>query len=80
MYFVNLLIITRIISNLFLIIKSSDFGSFVIKFIVTESYSFFGTVVNLIYLYNKYLIILFYWQIMQLLIYIIIYFLNLKKI
>ena len=60
MYFVNLLIITRIISNLFLIIEFSDFGNFVIKFIIIESYNFFGTLVNLIYLYNKYLIILFY--------------------
>ena len=60
MYFVNLLIITKIISNLFFVIKFSDFGNFVIKFIITESYSFSGTLVNLIYLYNKYLIILFY--------------------
>ena len=60
MYFVNLLIITKIISNLFLIIGSSDFGNFVIKSIIIESYNFFGTMVNLIYLYNKYLTILFY--------------------
>ena len=61
MYFVNLSIITKIISNLFLIIGSSDFDSFVIKFIIIEFYSFFGTIVNLIYLYSKYLVILFYW-------------------
>ena len=60
MYFVNLLIITRIVSNLFLIIESSDFGSFVIKSIVTESYNFSGILVNLICLYNKYLATLFY--------------------
>ena len=60
MYFVNLLIITKIILNLFFVIEFSDFGSFVIKFIITESYSFSDTLVNLIYLYNKYLIILFY--------------------
>ena len=60
MYFVNLLIITRIISNLFFIIGFFNFGNFVIKFIITEFYNFSGTLVNLIYLYNKYLIILFY--------------------
>ena len=60
MYFVNLSTITRIESNLFFVIKSSDFDNFVIKFIVTEFYSFAGTLVNLIYLYGKYLIILFY--------------------
>ena len=59
MYFVNLLIITKIILNLFFVIKSFDFGSFIIKFIITESYNFSGTLVNLIYLYNKYLTILF---------------------
>ena len=61
MYFVNLLIITRIISNLFFVVESSDFGNFVIKSIITEFYSFSNTLVNLIYPYNKYLIILFYW-------------------
>ena len=60
MYFVSLSIITRIILNLFFIIKSFDFGSFVIKFIIIEFYNFFNTLVNLIYLYNKYLAILFY--------------------
>ena len=60
MYFVNLLIITRIISNLFFVIRSFNFGSFIIKSIITESYNFSSTLVNLIYLYNKYLIILFY--------------------
>ena len=62
MYFVNLSIIIRIESNLFFVIKSSDLESFMIKFIVIESYSFVGILVNLIYLYNKYLAILFYWQ------------------
>ena len=61
MYFINLSTITRIESNLSFIIKSSDFGNFVIKFIVIESYNFSNTLVNLIYLYDKYLIILFYW-------------------
>ena len=60
MYFVNLSTITRIISNLFFVIRFSDFGNFVIKSIITESYSFFNTLINLIYLYNKYLAILFY--------------------
>ena len=60
MYFVNLSIITKIESNLFFVVKSSDFGNFVIKFIVTKSYNFADILVNLIYLYNKYLIILFY--------------------
>ena len=60
MYFVNLLIITRIESNLFFVIKSSDFNNFVIKSIITESYNLSGTLVNLIYLYDKYLTILFY--------------------
>ena len=59
MYFVNLLIITKIISNLFFVIKFSNFGSFVIKSIITEFYNFSSTLVNLIYLYNKYLVILF---------------------
>ena len=60
MYFVNLSIITKIILNLFFVIRFSDFDNFVIKSIIIESYSFFGTLVNLIYLYNKYLAILFY--------------------
>ena len=60
MYFVNLSTITRIESNLFFVVKSSDFGNFVIKSIVTESYNFADILVNLIYLYGKYLIILFY--------------------
>ena len=54
MYFVNLSIITRIKSNLFFIIKSSDFSNFVIKFIIIKSYNLSGTLINLIYLYNKY--------------------------
>ena len=60
MYFVNLSTITKIESNLSFIIEFSDFGNFVIKFIVTESYNLSGTLVNLIYLYNEYLITLFY--------------------
>ena len=60
MYFVNLSTIIRIELNLFFIIKSFDFSSFVIKFIIIKSYNLFGTLVNLIYLYDKYLIILFY--------------------
>ena len=50
----------RIISNLFFVVKSSDFGNLVIKSIITESYNFSDILVNLIYLYNKYLAILFY--------------------
>ena len=60
MYFVNLSTITRIESNLFFIIKFFDSNSFVIKFIITESYNLSDTLVNLIYLYNEYRIILFY--------------------
>ena len=60
MYFVNLSIITRIKSNLFFVIKSSDFNNFVIKSIIIEFYSLVNILINLIYLYNKYLIILFY--------------------
>ena len=60
MYFVNLLIITRIESNLFFVIKSSNFNNFIIKFIIIESYNLSDTLVNLIYLYKKYLVILFY--------------------
>ena len=61
MYFVNLSTITRIESNLFFVVKSFNFGNFIIKSIVTEFYNFAGTLVNLIYLYDKYLVILFYW-------------------
>ena len=61
MYFINLSIITRIESNLFFIIRSSDFGNFVIKFIIIEFYNFINILINLIYSYDKYLIILFYW-------------------
>ena len=60
MYFVNLSIITKIKSNLSFIIKFSNSNNFIIKFIITESYNLTDTLVNLIYLYNKYLIILFY--------------------
>ena len=79
MYFVNLSTITRIESNLFFVVESFNLNNFVIKSIVIKSYSFINILVNLIYLYNKYLIILFYWQITQLLIYAVIYFLNLEK-
>ena len=60
MYFVNLSTITKIESNLFFVIEFFNLGSFVIKSIVIEFYSFVGTLINLIYLYNKYLTILFY--------------------
>ena len=60
MYFVNLLIITKIKSNLSFIIEFSNFDNFIIKSIIIESYSLFNILVNLIYLYDKYLIILFY--------------------
>ena len=60
MYFVNLSIITKIESNLFFIIEFFDFNNFVIKSIITESYNLSGTLVNLIYLYDEYLITLFY--------------------
>ena len=60
MYFINLSIITRIKSNLFFIVKSSDFNNFVIKSIVIESYNFINILINLIYPYGKYLVILFY--------------------
>ena len=53
MYFVNLSTITRIESNLFFVIESSDFGNFVIKSIIIEFYSFSDILVNLIYPYNK---------------------------
>ena len=61
MYFVNLSTITRIESNLSFIVESSNLESLVIKFIVIKFYSFVDILVNLIYLYNKYLAILFYW-------------------
>ena len=61
MYFVNLSIITKIESNLSFIIKFSDFNNFVIKFITIKSYNFINILVNLIYSYDKYLIILFCW-------------------
>ena len=61
MYFVNLSTITRIESNLSFVIESLDFGNFVIKSIVIEFYSFINILVNLIYSYGEYLIILFYW-------------------
>ena len=80
MYFISLSTITKIESNLSFVVGFSDFGNFVIKSIVTESYNCVSILVNLIYPYNKYLIILFYWQVIQLLIYIIIYSLNLEKI
>ena len=60
MYFINLSIITRIESNLSFVIEFSDLSNFVIKSIVIEFYSFINILVNLIYSYDKYLIILFY--------------------
>ena len=60
MYFINLSIITRIESNLSFIIKFFNLGNFVIKSIIIEFYSFTNILVNLIYPYGKYLIILFY--------------------
>ena len=60
MYFVNLSTITRIESNLFFVVESSDLGNLVIKSIVIKSYNFINILVNLIYPYGKYLIILFY--------------------
>ena len=60
MYFINLSIITRIELNLSFIIEFSNLGNFVIKSIVIEFYSFTNILVNLIYPYDKYLIILFY--------------------
>ena len=60
MYFVNLSTITRIESNLSFVIEFSDFGNFMIKSIVIEFYSFINILVNLIYSYDKYLVILFY--------------------
>ena len=61
MYFVSLSTITNIKLNVFFVIRFSDFNNFVIKSIVTEFYNLFNTLINLIYLYNKYLAILFYW-------------------
>ena len=60
MYFINLSTITRIESNLFFVIEFSDLGNFVIKSIIIESYNFTGILINLIYSYDKYLVILFY--------------------
>ena len=60
MYFVNLSTITRIESNLFFVVEFSDFNNFVIKFIIIKFYNFSNILVNLIYPYDKYLIILFY--------------------
>ena len=59
MYFVNLSTITRIESNLFFVVKFFDFGNFVMKSIVTESYNFDNILINLIYSYDKYLAVLF---------------------
>ena len=63
MYFVSLSTTTKIKSNIFFVVEFSDFNNFIIKFIVIKFYSFISTLINLIYLYNKYLAILFYWQI-----------------
>ena len=60
MYFVNLSTITKIKSNLSFVIKSFNLKNFVIKSIIIKFYSFVDISVNLIYLYNKYLAILFY--------------------
>ena len=60
MYFVNLSTIIRIESNLFFVIELSDFGNFIIKSIVIEFYNFINILINLIYSYDKYLVILFY--------------------
>ena len=79
MYFINLSTIIRIESNLFFVVEFSDLSNFVIKSIIIESYSFTGILINLIYSYDKYLATLFYWQIIQLLIYTVTYSLNLEK-
>ena len=63
MYFVNLFIIIKIKMNLFFVIGFFDLNNFIIKFIVIKSYNLSGILMNLIYLYGKYLVILFYWQI-----------------
>ena len=60
MYFVNLSTTTRIKLNIFFVIKFSDLNNFVIKSIVIKFYNLINTLINLINLYNKYLIILFY--------------------
>ena len=59
MYFINLLIIIRIELNLSFVIKFFDLNNFIIKSIVIEFYSLFNILINLIYLYDEYLIILF---------------------
>ena len=51
---------TKIELNISFIIKFFDFDNFVIKSIIIESYNLVGTLINLIYLYNKYLAALFY--------------------
>ena len=60
MYFVSLSITTNIKLNISFVIKFFNFNNFVIKSIVTKSYNLINILVNLIYLYNKYLTILFY--------------------
>ena len=60
MYFISLSTITKIKLNIFFVIKFFNFNNFVIKSIVTEFYNLVNTLINLIYLYNKYLAILFY--------------------
>ena len=60
MYFVSLSTITKIKLNISLIVGFFNLGNFVIKSIITDFYNLVGTVVNLIYLYDEYLAILFY--------------------
>ena len=60
MYFVNLLIIIKIELNLFFIVESSNLGNFIIKSIIIKFYNFVDILINLIYLYDKYLAALFY--------------------
>ena len=59
MYFVNLSTTTRIKSNIFFVVKFSDLDNFIIKSIITEFYNLINTLINLIYPYNEYLVILF---------------------
>ena len=60
MYFVSLSTITKIKSNIFFVIEFFNLNNFIIKSIVIESYNLISILINLIYLYDEYLIILFY--------------------
>ena len=60
MYLVNLSIIIKIELNLFFVIEFFNLKSFIIKSIVINFYNLINILINLIYLYNEYLIILFY--------------------